>query len=183
MPLNLLKEYPELLELKFLSSDARKKSLQGIFDRDIAENKNFNFRSKRIYPIKSDGNLDMSREFTHLTTVEKEVLDEQGNSIKRRIYDSFRSERLHWINPHIKEIIKDGSDIEVFSVKERNQHKRVDVIRTYIYNKTKKYVIVLEPQMRNNTNAYYLLTAYYLNEKYGEKQLKKKLKSKEESVL
>ena len=46
-----------------------------------------------------------------------------------------------------------------------------------------KYVVVLEPQMRNNANAYYLLTAYYLNEKYGEKQLKKKLKSKIDSVL
>ena len=183
MPINLLKQYPELLELNFLGTDARKRSLQGIFDRDIAENKNFNFRSKRIYPIKTDGELDMNREFTHLTTVEKEETDNQGCTIKRRVYDSYRSERLHWIKPHIQEVIKDNSDIEVFSVVERNQHKRVDVIRTYIYNKTQKYVVVLEPQMRNNANAYYLLTAYYLNEKYGEKQLKRKLKSKIDSVL
>lgn len=183
MPFNLLKEYPELLELNFLGSDDRKKSLRGIFNRDIAENNNFSFRNNRIYPIKSDGNLDMEREFMHLITAEQEEADEQGNIVKRRVYDSFRSERLHWIKPHINEIIKDNSDIEVFSVVERNKHKRVDVIRTYIYNKTQKYVIVLEPQMRNDAKSYYLLTAYYLNEKYGEKQLRKKLKAKIDTVL
>ncbi|MBQ7947181.1 MAG: hypothetical protein IJ277_03315 [Bacteroidaceae bacterium] len=181
MPFNLLKEYPELLELNFLGGDDRKKSLRGIFNRDIAENNNFSFRKKRIYPIKSDGNLDMEREFTHLTTVEKEETDKQGSTVKRRVYDSYRSERLHWIKPHINEVIKDNSDIEVFSVVER--HKRVDVTRTYIYNKTQKYVIVLEPQIRNDVKSYYLLTAYYLNEEYGEKMLKKKMKSKIEVVL
>ena len=74
------------------------------------------------------------------------------------------------------------SEIEVFSVNERNQRKRMNVARTYIYNKTRKYVIVLEPQIRNG-EAYYLLTAYYLNKEYGEKQMQKKLLSKLTEVL
>jgi hypothetical protein len=47
---------------------------------------------------------------------------------------------------------------------------------------TVKYVIVFEPQTRNG-NSYYLLTAYYLNKKYGEKQMKKKLAAKMDTVL
>ena len=112
-------------------------------------------------------------------------LVKKADSAKRKLGYSSRNEFFTVLIENIiaNEMIKDNSDIEVFSVVERNQHKRVDVIRTYIYNKTQKYVVVLEPQMRNNANAYYLLTAYYLNEKYGEKQLKKKLKSKIDSVL
>lgn len=181
MPLNKLKKYPELLVLSSLDEKSRTKSLRGIFDRDIADNENFKFIGKRIYPIKSDGILDMDREFMHLTTEEIEEVDEKGFVVKRRLYDSFRSERLHWIKAHTDGHVKD-SDIVVFSVTERNQRKRVDVVRTYIYNKTRKYVIVFEPQTRNG-NSYYLLTAYYLNKKYGEKQLKKKLAAKMDTVL
>jgi hypothetical protein len=117
----------------------------------------------------------------HLTTEEIEEVDEKGVVIKRRLYDSFRSECLHWIKAHTDGQVKD-SDIVVFSVTERSQRKRVDVVRTYIYNKTRKYVIVFEPQTRNG-KSYYLLTAYYLNKQYGEKQIKKKLKAKMDAVL
>lgn len=181
MPYNKLKKYPDLLELSGLDEKARKVSLQGIFNRDIADNDDFRFRGKRIYPIKSDGEIDMDRELLHLTTEEVEVSDEQGKSYKRRVYDRCRSERLHWIRPHVDEEVID-SDIMVFSVYERNQRKRMKVARTYIYNKTRKYVIVLEPQTRNG-QSYYLLTAYYLNKEYGEKQIKKKLASKLDEIL
>jgi hypothetical protein len=181
MPFNKLKKYPELLELNGLDERARQQSLQAIFDRDIADNDNFRFRGKRIYPIKTDGEIDMDRELMHLTTEEVEDTDEQGRKFKRRVFDKFRSERLHWIKPHIEEKISD-SEIEVFSVNERNQRKRMNVARTYIYNKTRKYVIVLEPQTRNG-ESYYLLTAYYLNKEYGEKQMQKKLLSKLPEVL
>ena len=181
MPFNKLKKYPELLDLSGLDERARKASLQGIFDRDIADNPDFRFRGKRIYPIKSDGNVDMDRELMHLTTEEIEDVDEQGKAFKRRVYDRYRSERLHWIKPHVEEKVTD-SDIVVFSVSERNQRKRMNVARTYIYNKTRKYVIVLEPQIRNG-EAYYLLTAYCLNKEYGEKQMKKKLAAKMDEVL
>ena len=36
--------------------------------------------------------------------------------------------------------------------------------------------------MRNG-EAYYLLTAYYMNKEYGEKQIRKKLASKLDAVL
>lgn len=175
MPFNKLKKYPELLDLNGLDEKARKASLKGIFDRDITDNENFCFRGKRIYPIKTDGELDLDRELIHLTT---EIVEGSEN---HRAYDRFRSERLHWIRPHVEEKITD-SDIVVFSVNERDQKKRENVVRTYIWNRTRKYVVVLEPQVRNG-NAYYLLTAYYLNKDFGEKQMKKRLKRKLDVVL
>jgi hypothetical protein len=178
---NLMKYYPELLDLN-LGEVERTNSLRGIFDRDITNNDKFYYNGCRIYPIKSDGKFDLDREFTHLTTEEVEVSDEKGNITKRRVYDPYRSERLHWIKRHVEQNINDG-EILVFSVKERNLQKRTDVIRTYIYNKMRKYVIVLEPQTRSNNRAYYLLTAYYLNRTYGEKQIKKKLKAKLSDVV
>ena len=82
MPFNKLKKYPELLELNGLDERARRQSLQAIFDRDIADNDNFRFRGKRIYPIKTDGEIDMDRELMHLTTEEVEETDEQGRKFK-----------------------------------------------------------------------------------------------------
>lgn len=115
----------------------------------------------------------MDREFMHLTTEEVECV-EDNIPLKKRVYDHFRSERLHWLKTHIEEKVRD-SDIIVFGITERNQRKHIDVERVYIYNKTRKYVIVLQPQTRNG-KSYYLLTAYYLNKSYGEKQIRKKLK-------
>lgn len=168
MPFNLMKRYPQLLELAGMSEKERIKSLRLVFDRDITDNNQFSFRTKRIYPIKTNGKIDMDREFLHLTTNE----DLGENGIMHRIYDCFRSERLHWIRTHIEE--KTGDNIVIFSIEERNQKKRVDETRVYIYNKGQKYVVVLEP-LRNGM-AYFLLTAYYLNKEYGEKQIKKKMK-------
>ena len=80
-----------------------------------------------------------------------------------------RSQRLHWINHHIQEL--SSENIEVFSVTERDQKKRCDITKTYVYDKKEKYVIVLECQRKS---SYYLLTAYYLNKEYAEKGIKKK---------
>ena len=167
---NLTKKYPELLDLSHYPNETqRNKVLIAIYERDIEDNPSFKFREKRIYPIKDDGAVEMARELMHLTC--KEV-EEDG--VKHRVFDINRSRRLHWIKPHIDETTGEA-DIEVFSVVERDQKNRKDITRTYIYNKPQKYVIVLEPQVRSG-NAYYLLTAYYLDEDYGEKQLKKKKK-------
>ncbi len=181
MPLNKLKKYPELLELDHLGERERNESLKGIFNRDIVDNDGFAFRGKRIYPIKSDSTVDLEREFMHLTTEETEETDEDGKVVRHRAYDRFRSERLHWIRTHIDEKVTD-SDIAVFDYTERNVRKRTDVRRTYIYNKTRKYVIALEPQRRDG-GSYYLLTAYYLNREYGEKEMKNKLKSEHSTVI
>ena len=61
MPFNLLKRYPELLELAHLPENARWKSLRGIFDRDITNNESFSYEGRKIYPIKADGMIDMER--------------------------------------------------------------------------------------------------------------------------
>ena len=65
--LNLLKVYPELLDLSYLSEKDRKDVLLKIFVRDIENNPELKFQGKRIYPIKDDGPIEMGREFTHLT--------------------------------------------------------------------------------------------------------------------
>ncbi len=182
MPFNQLKTYPELLDLAYLPDKERDRSLKGIFDRDITNNEGFSFREKRIFPIKSDGKLDLEREFFHLTTEEIEQENEDGKMEKHRVFDIHRSQRLHWIRVHIEEKIKDASKILIFSAVERDKKARKDVIRTYIYNKTQKYVIVLEPQPKS-PSAYFLLTAYYLNRKYGEKAVDKKYKKRLADII
>ena len=174
---NLTKEYPELLDLAHYPNEKqRDEVLKAIYERDIEDNPFFKFREKRIYPIKDDGAVEMARELMHLTR--KEV-EEEG--VKHRVFDIQRSRRLHWIKPHMEESTGEAN-IEVFSVVERDQKNRKDIARTYIYNKFQKYVIVLEPQIRSG-NAYYLLTAYYLDEDYGEKMMKKKMKKRLQEVL
>jgi hypothetical protein len=174
MPLNKLKKYPELLEILHLSPAERTISLRGIYNRDIENNTIFSFREKRIYPIKSDGQIDMDRQFTHLTCEEIIEEDERGNKYPKRVFDKDRSMRLHWILHHIEERLPDK--LEVFSVEERDVKARKDVIRTYIYDKDEKYIIVLEPHRAGT--SYYLLSAYYLNRDYGINGIKKKWKKK-----
>ena len=169
MPLNQIKTYPDLLELVHLSEKERTISLRKIFDRDITGNDSFIFREKQIRPLKTDGELDLGRVFRHLTT--EEVQDSEAGH-KKRVFELHRSQRLHWLRPHIDETIEDK--VIVFSVLEKKKKKQK--IITYVYNVTQKYVVVLEPQ-RSGTD-YYLLTAYYLNRDYGVKMMDKKLKKK-----
>lgn len=171
MPFNLIKKYPELLEIIHLGPEQRMASLKGIFKRDIEENADFKFRDTQIYPTKTDGIADMEREFMHLTTERVEETDEYGNTIKRNVFEPNRSRRLHWINHHIHEVTPEN--IVVFSISERDQERRQDVIKTYIYDKEEKYIIVLEC---HRGKGYYLLTAYHLDRPYSEKQIAKKMK-------
>ncbi len=159
MPLNLLREYNQLLELLGLNDFQRKKSLRGIFNRDIEGNSNFRFRNKKINPTPADGQDTMDRLFTHLTTV---ITDK---SINKREFDIHRSIRLHWLKYHIEECKRDN--MLVFSVAEPSG------IRTYIYDKDEHYVIILEPL--RNKEEYYLLTAYHLEgkDKSRDKMMKK----------
>lgn len=125
----------------------RKKSLKGIFDRDITNNRNFKFRQKQIKPTPAEGADEMERLLTHLTTV---ITDAKT---RKREFDMTRSVRLHWIKHHIEE--RKNEKMLVFSVKESN------AIRTYIYDIEEKYVIVLEPMRDLSKNEYALLTAFY----------------------
>jgi hypothetical protein len=171
MPFNVLKTYPQLLELVHLNEYQRTESLQRIFKRDIEENPGLNYRTKTIRPIKGEEPA-MVILFRHLTTEEIEVEDENGNKYTKRIFEMDRSQRLHWIKFHLEE--KKKNNVEVFSVEERDQKKRKDIIRTYIYDVEQKYLIVLDPQ--RTLKDYYLVTAYHLNKDYGEKKINKLMK-------
>ena len=152
--LNIIKKYPELLELAYLSEREREHDLHAIFKRDIEDNCQFSFRGWRIYPIKTDGEIDMARLFKHLTCEEIMVENEDGTTYPKRVFEMARSQRLHWINHHVRELTPDNLD--VFTIEERDGKKR-KVKKTYIYDKVEKYVIVLEQQ---RSNGFYLLTAY-----------------------
>lgn len=109
--------------------------------------------------------------FHHLTTCKNE-----DNEHNERIFEMDRSLRLHWVKHHIE--LKTPENIIVFSYLDRIGRK--DVIRTYIYDKEERYVIILEPQ--RSGKDYYLLTAYHLNQKRGKKQILKKLKNQLKEV-
>ena len=113
---NILKVYPELLDIVGLSERDRQHDLLAIFKRDIEDNFDFAFRSWRIYPIKAQGEADMGRLFKHLTCEEIMVECEDGTKYSKRVFEVARSQRLHWINHHIKE--KTPSNIDVFTVRE-----------------------------------------------------------------
>ena len=169
---NILKVYPDLLDIINLSENERNKDLRSIFKSDIEDNLEFAFRSRKIYPIKAQGEADMERLFKHLTCEEILVEDESGRSYPKRVFEIARSQRLHWINHHIKE--NTPNNIDIFTVEEKDAKKR-KVKKTYIYDTAEEYVIVLEQQRKN---AFYLLTAYHLNKEYGKKALAKKMKKR-----
>lgn len=174
MPTNLLRKYPELLEIMHLNEWQRTESLRAVFNRDIENNPNFKFRTKQIRPILIDGAATMGNLFNHLTREEIEIENPDGTKYKSRVFEKDRSMRLHWIRFHVEERKKDR--VKIFSIIERDIKKRKDVTITYIYDLEQHYVIVLEPQ--KSGMDYFLLSAYYLNRDYGQKKMEKKLKRK-----
>lgn len=174
MPFNLIKKYPQLLEIAHLSEYERVQSLKGIFNRDIENNPAFKFQKKQIRPIKQEGEIPMQTLFRHLTT--REDKDIKGKKLGTRSFEVARSIRLHWLKYHIDQTKK--NDVDIFSFKDRINRK--DIIRTYIYDVQEEYVIILEPQ-RSGTD-YYLLTAYHLNEPGGKKQIENKRSKKLDKV-
>ncbi|MFV8280613.1 hypothetical protein ACNKXS_03665 [Christiangramia marina] len=175
MAFNLVKKYDSFLEIGHFTEQERSRILRQIFDRDIADNEDFSFHNKIIRPLKKEDVFDVDSLFKHLTFRSEEYKDLNGRKLKRRnIFDFERSKRLHWILPHIDLKLKNVK-IEVFSSKVRKDGK--DVIRTFIYNVDKQYVIILEPQ-RSGLD-YYFITAYYLDKKLGgPKSIQKSMKRK-----
>ncbi len=146
MPLNLLKIYNAFLELLAMNDSEKHRSLRGVFDRDFVQSSQPIFMGKPVFPTPKDGQNTVDTLFTHLTTV---IVDK---SERRREFEMKRSERLHWVRFHLDQ--RKQNEMRVFSVKEP------DGVRTYIYDMTEKYVVVLEPLKK--TAGYYLLTAYYV---------------------
>ena len=171
MPHNLIKTYPQLLEIVHYDEYRRKESLKGVFRKDIEDNPNLKYKTKQIRPTKAEGIDPMERLLWHLTT--RDEIDDKGKKTGTRYFEMARSVRLHWIKHHIDEI--KTQNVDVFSYEDRIAG-RGDVIRTYIYDKDEEYVIILEPQ-RSGLD-YFLITAYHLNEPGGKKQIMKKQKRK-----
>lgn len=150
MPYNLIKTYNQLLDIVGMNEGQRTRSLMAIFNRDIRNNPNFKFENKVIHPTPAeDGEIKIEELFDHLT---KRIFD---YSTRAREFDLQRAVRLHWVKYHVEKSKKEN--MLYFSVKEP------EGLRTYIYDKDEKYVIVLEP-LRNKT-SYYLLSAHYLTGK------------------
>jgi hypothetical protein len=147
MPFNLLKVYNAHLELAAMNEIQKHRSLRAVFDKDFL-NEQVTFRNRNVTPTPADGVINMDLLYRHLTTV---VVDP---GTKRREFEHERSCRLHWVRHHID--CRKGDNMLIFSMDEP------EGIRTYIYDKDERYVIVLEPK---KNNAYYLITAYHLTGK------------------
>ena len=175
MPFNLLKTYSDLLEISHLDSNQRKESLRGIFNKDIQDNLGLSFRAKIIRPVKKvDGQSSLDVLFNHLIT--HDISDAKGRKTGAREFEINRSIRLHWVRYHIEESKQEN--IAIFSYLDRING--TNVIRTYIYDKDQRYVVILEPQ--KSQLDYYLITAYHLDKDFGFKQIEKKLKNKLEEL-
>lgn len=151
---NLLKKYPELLDLQGLFEKTNRSALYPVFKRDFIDNSNpVVFLDKPVLPTPKDGEAPMETLYRHLTTV---ITDE---STRKREFESARSVRLHWVLFHINRSTPES--IDIFSVADSGGK------RTYIYDIKQKYVVILEPL--RNSKAYYLLTAYHLTGGDGRK--------------
>lgn len=149
MPFNLLTRYNHHLELASFSQSERTRSLKGVFNRDFVDLPRPTFLGKPIYPAPIEGMERMEILFTHLTTC---IADKQT---RRREFEMKRSVRLHWARHHLNGMKTDR--MLIFSVKEPEGN------RTYIYDQSERYVVILEPL--RSRDAYYLLTAYYVEGK------------------
>ncbi len=127
--------------------------MQAVFDRDFTNKPHLSFNEKPIQPTPKNGEIPMGTLFTHLTTV---VTDKAR---KQRTFELGRSRKLHWVKFHIDEGKKE--EMLHFSVKDP------EGIRTYIYDKPEKYVVILEPLRK--VDGYYLLTAYHLTGNYAKR--------------
>ncbi len=168
MPFNLLKIFDALLEIDHLDERDRTLSIRRVFDRDF--DGSLQFIKKQIRPISIDGKSAVDVLFDHLTT--RDEVDEKGKKTGRRCFERYRSIRLHWIKFHLE--LSKPDIIDIFSVEDRIDKK--DVIRTYIYDRSNSYVIILEPQ--KSGRDYYFLTAYFLSEKAGINQIESKSKKR-----
>lgn len=160
MPFNKTKVYNQLLEIDHLQPRDRTVSLRAIFDRDFVESGTNLFRKKEVQPTPENGVASMENLFGHLTT---EIVDRKT---KKREFETHRAKRIHWIRFHLQERLP--GKLEVFSCHDKRG------IRTYVYDASEFYVIVLEPLRVKH--AYYLLTAYYLSGKNKNKIKNKKLR-------
>lgn len=147
MVTNLLKIYPDFLDLVGLTEVSNRAALYPVFKRDFIDRPSpLIFRNRPVDPTPKQGEEPMETLYRHLTTV---VTDK---ATRKREFESDRCFRLHWVLVHLNGSCRDSLD--VFSIED------ADGPRTYIYNAKHKYVVILEPY--RDSSGYYLLTAYHL---------------------
>lgn len=167
MPFNLSKKYNELLDIGSYNESQRRTSLLAVFERDFVNKPLIKFLLKNILPTPINGAIEIGTLYTHLTTEMVDVIT------RKREFDHHRSIRLHWVRFHLEQQKKD--DVYIFSTREK------EGMRTYIYDNSEKYVVVLEP--RRDGESYYLLTAYYVRGKDAERnKFMKKYKRREAEI-
>jgi hypothetical protein len=159
MPFNLLKTYPDFLEINHLNGHQRRVSLKGVFSKDFEERLPVKYNHLDVVPTPKEGEIAVETLFTHLTT------HVTNYKTKSREYEPYRSQRLHWVRFHLD---NKNKEVDVFTVKEKG------VLRTYIYCDNQKYVVILEPKENSKGEKYYfLLTAYHLTGRNVNKILNK----------
>ncbi|MES2286842.1 MAG: hypothetical protein V4547_14225 [Bacteroidota bacterium] len=117
-------------------------ALMPVFLRDMVDHPCMHFNGKPIVYVR--GPLDAQRAFNHLTKKE-----EDGG---RKYFDFDRAKRLHWV----KYFLEKGLTKNKFWVFSYVHPKHG--LRTYIYHKKLKFVVILEP----SPNEYFLVSAFYV---------------------
>ena len=171
MPFNKITKYSDLLSLESYNETQRTETLLSIYERDIFDNTSLKFRGNTIRPMKSiDDDNTKRTHFAHLTC---KTSKDENKIEKRNCFDIQRSKRLHWIKYHILESCP--SKIKVFNYMDRIRDK--NYLRTYIYDEIENYIIILEKK-RDASDCMYIITAYYIDEKYTKEQINKKYKKR-----
>ncbi|MBK8927546.1 MAG: hypothetical protein IPM74_17005 [Crocinitomicaceae bacterium] len=141
-PFNLNKKFGDELDINSMSHSDLIASLTRIFVRDMV-----NFPCKefngRLMVYRRDP-LDTERALDHLIKNKEEG--------KREFIDYKRASRLHWIKTFLEKGLTSKKYL-VFS-----HQKPGETIRTYIYHRKMKHVVILEPNIEKN--EYYLITSY-----------------------
>ena len=141
-PLNLDKKYGDNLEYAHMSIPNALISLRRIFDRDIINDPCKEFNGKKIVYVRDDSNAD--KVFKHL------VMNSENG--QREYIEGKRAERLHWIKP-LLEKAHESAKYWIFS----HEHPKHG-LKTYIYHRKMKHVIILEPNLI--TGEYFFITAF-----------------------
>lgn len=106
--------------------------------------------------------------FWHVITRDKEVRVRRGRTrqIKKiRKFDENRAKRIRWIKYLIVNFDKVDRNILSFFYEE-TEGKNRGKLRLYIWAKDHDYVVIIE---KLNSNSSFLVTAFYIDEKYNKK--------------
>ena len=139
----LLVKFDNFLDILSMNPINLVDSLSMIFENDMVNNPCRTFNEKKVIYFQDP--FDKQAIFDHL--IKKKM---NGS---RQVIDVERAKRIHWIKYFIENSLKQGvNGFWVFSYKHLNEN-----IRTYIYHKQTKFLVVLEP---TNNNEYILITAH-----------------------